>query len=670
MGIFSSGNLSKIESPKNEILFNVNKEEELTKYTDVNEGELAVRVSQSTTTESSQYYSFAFSTVDKLFSTFRPEYKGISLSITDPAFSGDYNDYPSKPEVKPVFEAEVYSIDGASINQHIAVIPSTASFGERFDFKVTSIRSNCLVKPGDITTIFIPDSIEKIDVDSFAGISSTTTIECVSAADKSGWESGWSGGATVLNNQEDRNKAYKADKRNFSNPTTHNNGCKFYIGYYGEEEQNQPLKLVYDVEKDGVVSTRVNDFKLHSQNSVYDAVGAPLALDSVTLDIILSLNEGEKVLDDSLEICNLYGTKIVMVKELVPVKEKDSDGNEVVVKDIIDGVEVIRKEWQDVPKTVPDFDTAFKIKAKNKAERLYLNNFLNIKPISVTTIGDFTELVISADCVPGIYERVKPVPYLDNKERIDSGDCIIRYRFTNLPAASYRITYTVGEASEVKVMKVNTPVTFYNLEKDTDNRIGLLINNKDVGDNFDSANLVKIELMEFIITIDLYDKESKTVNTNYTYNVTFGSSTLYKKDVNEIKTYNLDLALTLVIIIALTLYAVGAVGLFFLFKNLFKNDEFRRLNPKSFIKKAIKFFIGYVFIVASLTAIIFRWGFLNNSIVVYNPIDAFVIIFTIGGLISLGLFIKELVVSIRVSAKRKSDKKLKIGELAEDDGTN
>ena len=123
----------------------MNKEEELANYTDVTEGELSIKVSQNATTELTQFYSFNFTTVDSLFTTVRPEYKGISLVITDGAFSGNLADYPSAPATKPVFETEIYSIDGSSINQHIAVIPSTASFSDRFDFKITSIRSKCLI---------------------------------------------------------------------------------------------------------------------------------------------------------------------------------------------------------------------------------------------------------------------------------------------------------------------------------------------------------------------------------------------------------------------------------------------------------------------------------------------------------------------------------------------
>lgn len=637
MGAFTSGNLSKNESLNKGVLFNLNKEEELANYTDVTEGELSIKVSQNATTELTQFYSFNFTTVDSLFTTVRPEYKGISLVITDGAFSGNLADYPSAPASKPVFETEIYSIDGASINQHIAVIPSTASFSDRFDFKITSIRSKCLINPNDIETILIPDSIETIRDDSFAGIASTTKIECVSATAKAGWETGWSGEAQVTYSNEDRNLGITANKRNFSAPATNNNGCKFFIGYY-DEKNTKALKLMYDVEKNGVVETRIDDFTKHSTNSNYDAVGNPLGQDSVDLNITLHLSDGETVVDDSLYICNIYKSKV-----------ENQNG---------------------VDKNVPDFDTPLKLKVNNKSERFFLSSFVVMKPTSISTIGEYTELEISADIVPGIYEKVKPSIYNDYKEQINNGTCKIRYRFTSLFDASYRITYTVGDQTKVAVLKIDSPYTFYNLEKETNNRVGFLIKNSDIADDFDPDNLKKIDLMDFYVTVDLYNYDTKNVvSAQCAYNVKFGISNLYNKDSSEIKTHNLDLALTLVIILAILLYAGAAVGLFFYFKNAFKNDEFRRLNPQSFIKKALIYFVGYAFIVASLTTIIFRWAFLNNSIVVYNPIDAFVIIFTIGGLISLGLFIKELVVAVRVSAKRKSDKRLKIGEIAEEDGT-
>lgn len=640
LGSFYSGNLSSNESQINEVLFSLNKEEALNEYVDVNDGELSVKVSQNATTELTQFYSLSFTTVDNLFTSARPEYKGISIAIKDAAYSGNVNDYPSAPTTKPVFEAEIYSIDGSTINQQIAIIPSTASYSDRFDFKITSIRSNCLVNPGSISTILIPDSIETISSTSFKNIASTTKIECVSAASKSGWEEGWDDGATVLYSQVDRNDSISPSKRNFPSTTTNNNGCKFFIGYYDEKNNVvQPLKLIYDVEKDGVIQTRCDEFTLHSVNNVYDAVGNPLEKDSNDLTITIQLNEGETVKDDSLYVVNFYKAKV----------------------ETINGID----------KNVPDFDTPLKVKVSNKAERFSLSTFITMKPVSLSKISGHTELEISVDTVPGIYEKVKPSIYNDYKEQIENGTCVIRYRYTSLFDASYRITYKVGNDIRVKELKIKSPYGFYNLEKEKENRVGFLIENKAVDSKFETDNLLKIDLMNFYMTVDLYSYDTKNiVSAQCSYNVKFGISNLYNKDTADIKIHNLNLGLLLVVIISILTYAGVAAGLFFLFKEKFKNDEFRRLNPQKFMEKAIAYFVGYAFIVASLTSIIFRWGYLNNSIVVKNPIDPFVIIFTIGGLISLGLFIKELVVSIRVSLKRKSDKKLKIGETVAEDGTN
>lgn len=633
---FNGGNIPVNES-HNEPHFNLNKDEELSKYSDVADDELSVKVSQNATTELTQYYSFSFTTVDNLFTTVRPDYKGISIAIKDAAYSGNYNDYPTDAPTKPVFEAEVYSIDGGAITNGIAIIPSDPYFQNRFEIKITSIRSNCLLFPNSIKTIFIPDSVEIIKDDSFAGIASDTTIECASQSEKSGWESGWNGGITPTYSAADRNSDISKAQRNFSSPATNNNGNKFFVGVYFETNQN-PLKLIYDVEKNGTVETRIAEFSKHSINSDYDAVGNPLAQDSVDLGIVLQLNEGETVKDDSLIIANIFKAKI----------------------DSVDGID----------KNVPDYSAPLKIKAANKCERFYLSSFITMKASSISKLGDYTRLEISVDTVPGIYEKVKPSIYNSYKKSIENGTCKIRYRYTSLSSASYRITYQVDNAIKVKDVLIKSPYTFYNLENDKDNRVGFLIKNSDVGDDFETDNIIKVDLMNFYMTVDVYNYDTKNiVSAQCSYNVKFGIANLYNKDVSEVKTYNLNLALRLVIILSVVLYACGAVGLYFLLSEKFKNDEFRRVNTKSFIKKAIIYFIGYVFIVASLTTIIFRWGYLNNSVVVYNPVDAFVIVFTIGALISIGLFIKELVVAIRVSAKRKKDKKLKIGETVEEDGT-
>ena len=123
-------------------------------------------------------------------------------------------------------------------------------------------------------------------------------------------------------------------------------------------------------------------------------------------------------------------------------------------------------------------------------------------------------------------------------------------------------------------------------------------------------------------------------------------------------------------VIYVVAFAALAVSYYFYAKRRFRNDEFRRVNTKRFVINALKNFLGFGLILSSILFIIARWGLMPTSVVVFNPMDAFVIVFTILGLIFFGFTIKNLVVSFKNARKRKEAIKLKLDQDVADDGTN
>ena len=118
------------------------------------------------------------------------------------------------------------------------------------------------------------------------------------------------------------------------------------------------------------------------------------------------------------------------------------------------------------------------------------------------------------------------------------------------------------------------------------------------------------------------------------------------------------------------LYAAGAFVLYKILKEKFKNDEFRRINDKKYMKKAILFGLGFTEIALAIVFILMRAVGFANTIVAFNPTDPLLILFSIVGLIVGGYFIVILIKSIKANNERRKAIRLKLNEDVDDDGTN
>ena len=112
------------------------------------------------------------------------------------------------------------------------------------------------------------------------------------------------------------------------------------------------------------------------------------------------------------------------------------------------------------------------------------------------------------------------------------------------------------------------------------------------------------------------------------------------------------------------------MGYYFYAKNRFKNDEFRRVNGKKFLIEALKNGLGLTIVFGAIYFIYARWGLFKGSVVTFNPFDAFVVVFTIAGVIYIGFSIKNIVISVKNTRKRKQAARLHLDQDKDDDGTN
>ena len=193
--------------------------------------------------------------------------------------------------------------------------------------------------------------------------------------------------------------------------------------------------------------------------------------------------------------------------------------------------------------------------------------------------------------------------------------------------------------------------------------------NNDYLKGIDTGSITAVGISGATVDIHLFNNETHTRVMNTQLQHTFGNIEILPHINVRLNFFDIN-AFLLLFLGALTLiYAIIAIVLFFYKKNKFKNDEFRRMNAKAYIKSAILGYTGLVLILAAISFVVLRIAFFNSTIPTYNPIDAFVIMFVIAAAISLGLFIKNFASAIKVARKRREILRLKLDKDVVDDGT-
>lgn len=186
---------------------------------------------------------------------------------------------------------------------------------------------------------------------------------------------------------------------------------------------------------------------------------------------------------------------------------------------------------------------------------------------------------------------------------------------------------------------------------------------------FSATTIRQLSLVSFYITIDLFNNSSSSVVARSSYTARFGYVMVMPYS-DTASVFDINTMLIILSIIYLIVYAIATVILFFYLKNKYKNDEFRRMKPKSYFTKSILGLVGSIIVILCITFIILRATSFNNAIVVYNPLDPFIIVFAVLSILIVGYFIKYLAVTYKANQDRKRNIKLHLSEDVEDDGTN
>ena len=630
-------------------------------------GEVVVSITESTTTSTSQSLIFSFKSVT--LEGFKSSRSNYIISITDENYTGDVNN--PVPEGYENIDAETglpilkgaisYVIGG---NNKEVCLPATITRDGCFIVEVTTILSHCVSATGEeyngnncwydeynnlkITGIYIPDTIQVVESHAFMGVPADVKIAYEGNALHEGFADDWTDAQTItFGEYKTKSQKYAGvggKVNDLSKGVNFTLGCQQSAKNVGEE-YNRPLVIEYTKHKtdvNGNVTTeRVFEaLPLKNSRNSYETIA-----ETSSRQFGIKLGPGEYVDDNSIYLHNLMRISEAYV--------------------------------------IDTSKTYFAKPNLKYSEKLDLSKLLSFKFAGSSTFAGFSIFSLTFDKNLSIvsekyqephsyYLDVKGDMYEQNIIQINKGKTRLRYCLNNLYLSSYHFIY-VGSNGQLKeaTVPISTLVPYQELNNDKNNKVSIIVENKKVAPDFSAERVRTFELMNINVQMDLYatnDVGSSSVlgKTDISYKFAY----ITVQDNKAVGVFNWNIFLVIFVFAFIALYAAGSFTLYKVFKEKYKNDEFRRVNGKKFLKKAILSGLGFAIIALAILFILMRAVGFANTIVGFNPTDPLLIIFAIAGLIIGGYFIVSLVKFIKAEKERRKAIRLKLNEDVDDDGTN
>ena len=615
---------------------------------DVPSGQLSISTTSSTLTSMGQSFSFTFATGGQ---GWQDTTKTFLLAPDDADFNAYYQEFSQltveereaitkqyeEGTYEPVhFSCYVFKISGTAL-VHDVYIPRSLTRNHIFNLDVTRMDLNVVPVWDNITSITIPVEVGEIYSETFQNVPEGMVFNVEAESKPEGWADDWAHGATVRYGatfpEEKAEPLSTAGAEKYGDVKQN-----FIIGWYPKEEQQIPLTLEYKVKNSAgeLSETKYFDFKPSSDNSSYECVGYELIDYTKVIYCDIPLQEGEEIEFSSLNFHNIFRAKT----------------NET-------GASI----------AVPDTNDAYHLEPHQAFSKTYtIDDFLHISYEGLSTFSGFTSLDLNIDVSEeNVYKDLKANYYNAHLKDIESGKLHIRYRLTSLTLCKFRITYVKDGQDFTDEIKIVTPVTQFKIEKQKNNKVSFLFKNSEVGSGFNAKNIRSVSMVGLYVAVDLMGERSTVARSQSITRFGFMSIMPYTETPSV---FDVNTMLIILLVAYVAAYIVGDVGLYFFLKNKYKNDEFRRMKTKPYLIKSALGLGGSLIVLFDIVFIIVRNTVLNNAIVVFNPVDAYIIVLSVLSIVIVGYFIKYLVGVIKANRERRRIIKLKLNEDVEDDGTN
>ncbi len=645
---------------------------------EANSEELGVAIAQNTLTETSQSFNITFRSKTLIgFKTSRGNYV---VQITDPNFTGDvqnpapegYDRYDEETSL-PVFTGVVSFVIGGSGQNADVCLPSTLTRDGSFVIDVEGITTGCVTATGaeynnkntwgpSIKNIYIPDTMKYAEAGAFTGVPTDDSVKIhfEGTSLPAGFDASWTDAqASALDISANNYKTKSLKKANvggtvddiqdaLGRPINFILGCQEDANHQGDV-YNRPLIVQYDrvTVVDGVEKNRVTHYDelalTNTANNPFDSCGKISALNYTRL-LDFKLGENERI-----------------------------DGESIVFHNIMKASAT----------SVIDTTQRYFAKPESLAEIQDINNLVHYKASINSTFAGYSNFSLKMDKNLSITSHKYPEPhslYLDVKQdmyeqnlsKIQAGTTKIRYSLYNLYNSSFCFEY-IGSGGELKRVEipVKTTVSYQILEQNKGNDVSVLLKNSAIAPDFSPDKVQTFELKNITIQMDLLttsDSGSTSVLAKSAISYKFAYITVFAN--KKVSVFNWNLFLIIFFVAYVVVYAAAAFGMYKFLKEKFKNDEFRRVNGKKFVRSAALGGLGLGIVVAAILFIIMRVGPFKSTIVVFNPTDPLLIGFSIAALIIIGYFIVYVVKLVKAERERRKIIRLKLAEDVEDDGTN
>lgn len=418
----------------------------------------------------------------------------------------------------------------------------------------------------------------------------------------------------------------------------------FYIGYYEEADKQFPAKLVYDLTySNGKKETLSNTIIKKNTNGKYDGIGDYLGASSLNTFCDISCPNGSVLDKNSIKLVNVFEAKIV-------------------------------KENGNIVSRLPDYDHPYYVSGNLSAsfKSFSFNDFLELKYNEVSTFSGYTSIKVGATSHgEEMYKTLRSSAYKKYQSQIEKGEFYIRTRLSFSGDSSYVLTFKDGSVVNQKTISSNVELS------NDQNSCFFLI------EGLDMNNLVNFDLYNVYINIGLYNTVAykEVSGSNISIGIRFNSVDLGFVDIYDadgkvviekatnIKYFNYNAALIIAISIFTILYAGIIVFCYFYLKKKNANDEFKKMQTGQYIKTSVLGFLCIGSIIISILTILGRGYFVNNSFAVFNPLDVYIIIFSIASIILAGYFVRYFWILYKLYKEKKRNDRLKINQDVIDDGT-
>jgi len=677
---FSGTSFTSASASSNSVqpLKSVHTERDLTPFVEgceeVSPSLLRAKVSKSNTAQSSKFIQVTFSTpVPKAFSNADKDYYSV---VTSSEYTGDTSDYKSGDNKK--FDGSVIRILNKS--RSTLYIASSLKFGTRFTITNTDIAENAMFSETDpisyqgIDNIYIPKTIKTIGANAFKGCTdvdfyfewnsndSTHTIDpSWSSVPSNKMHFLDSATPAVFPEGSDYDKKFNINT-NQPEKLDGYEDTPFILNYAGLHTPNFEIgnyPLVYSYTMVGSNEIIYDEVELQSKINIYDAVGSKIVDVENTIELTINFDLGEDVDTESLTFYDIH--------EATWTSNLDAD----LVKNPKAGIYI--------PGTMEN--KTFKEGKKymlhatmsNNCQTVDVSRVISYEYGELKKFNNYFTVSWNVDLVlPSLYEEEGyGKSYLEQyASYFEKGQYVIRHGFTSLSNTILNVIYYDKTNTLVhKEVPIKTDDSIIELWNERGNIITFLVCNSDVADDFSISKIRSVQIDRVTVTMDIFDKNGNQKVKGTSVNVKFGSLDIMPRYSKAPAYLNIDLVIILTFAIFVPLYCLIACGLFFFMKNKYKNDEFRRVKPKVFLKKSLIGLLGGCIVVGMIIFIISRFGLLNHSIAVYNPLDMFVVFFSLVGIVVTGLFIKTFVVMIKTAKERRETIRLHMNDDVDDDGT-